>query len=145
MSYGYDYRCEINRRIGWCDVAGDIARNDMIDDYVCHTGRSSGMTCGTVINTSFQPRYSGACWSTGGHETDCNSVFVEVKGPSLKSCGGDSGGPWYRSGTAYGIHKGSNSGNNCSKTNVVAHFSAIREVENFLGIQILTDGNVTVD
>ena len=139
-----DYRCNVYRQVGWCDVADDIARSDMIDDYVCHTGRSSGITCGTVTNTSYQPTYTGACWSSGGDATSCNNVFVEVSGPTLKSCGGDSGGPWYRSGTAYGIHKGSNSDNKCFVTNVVAHFSAIDEVQDFLGVQILTNGNVTV-
>ncbi len=139
------YLCEVYNRRAWCDVTGDVARDDMINDYVCHTGQSSGISCGTVINTSHQPRYPRACWSSGNDVTSCNHVFVEVTGPSLKSCRGDSGGPWYRSGVAYGIHKGSNSKNDCDKTSVVAHFSAILEVEDFLDVQILTDGNVTIE
>lgn len=67
----------------------------------------------------------------------CNAVFVRVHGDSLRSCEGDSGGPWYRGSVAYGIHRGSNSGNDCSLTGVYASFSSVGEVEQFLGVDIL--------
>ena len=138
-----DYRC-LNYDDGWCDVTDDIARDDMIDDYGCHTGRSSGITCGTVVETDYQPTYSGACRSSGDDVTSCNHVFVKVEGPSLRSCRGDSGGSWYRYGIAYGIHMGSNSQNNCHASNIFAFFSAIMEVEDFLSVEVLTTGTVTI-
>lgn len=138
-----DYRC-LNYNDGWCDVTDDIARDDMSDDYVCHTGRRSGITCGTVVETDYQPTYSGACKSSGDDVTSCNHVFVKVEGPSLRSCRGDSGGSWYRYGIAYGIHMGSNSGNTCDASNIFAFFSAIIEVENFLNVEVLTTGTVTI-
>ena len=138
-----DFRC-LNYNDGWCDVTEDIARNEMSDDYVCHTGRSSGITCGTVVDTAYQPTHSGACRSSGDDVTSCNHVFVKVTGPSLRSCSGDSGGPWYRSDVAYGIHLGSNSQNNCNASNIFAVFSAIREVTDFLSVEVLTEGTVTI-
>ena len=142
-----DYLCEVQQMSAWCDVTDVIARSKMIDDHICHTGRNSGITCGTVTDVSYRPQYSGehaACVSLGGDGTSCNDVFVEVHGPSLKSCKGDSGGPWYRNGIAYGIHKGSNSNNNCTATGVTAHFSGIRDVEDFLDVQVLTNSTVTI-
>ncbi|WP_420440871.1 trypsin-like serine protease [Candidatus Poriferisodalis sp.] len=62
---------------------------------------------------------------------------MRVHGASLKACSGDSGGPWYRGSIAYGIHRGSNSGNDCNKTGVYASFSSVGEVEQFLGVDIL--------
>ena len=139
-----DYLCHNTPPINYCDVAGDIGRSGMIDDYVCHTGRSSGITCGTVVDTAYQPTYTGACRSSGNDATSCNRVFVKVEGSSLRSCRGDSGGPWYRNGTAYGIHMASNSSNDCSASGIFAIFSGIRDVENFLSVQILTGGSVTI-
>lgn len=47
------------------------------------------------------PTWTGAC--PGG---SCAFTFVYVSGPSLKVAGGDSGGPWFSGGTAYGLLKG---------------------------------------
>ncbi len=143
-----DFRC--NPRYGeqWCDVTGDIARNNMERDYVCHFGISTRTTCGTVIDTSYEPRYrsrtSNACVSSGGDGTLCNAVFVKVKGGALKVCKGDSGGPVYRFGVAYGILKGGSNSTDCNATSKTMWFSAIREVEDFLGVQIITGGSVTI-
>ena len=38
-----------------CDVTGDISRNQMMGSYVCHYGKNSGYSCGTVIDTDFAP------------------------------------------------------------------------------------------
>ncbi len=139
-----DFRC--NPRYGeqWCDVTGDIARNNMDNDYVCHYGIRTSSTCGTVIDTSYAPRYDWACVSSGGDGTLCNEVFVRVKGGALKGCRGDSGGPFYRFGVAYGILMAVTDRDNCAATNKTATFSAIREVEDFLGVQIITSGSVTI-
>lgn len=139
-----DYLCHASWPINYCDVTDTETRSQMIDDYVCHAGRNSGVSCGTVVDTTYQPRHTGACRSSRDDVTSCNHVFVKVEGPSLRSCGGDSGGPWYRNGVAYGIHLGSNSKNNCSASNIFAIFSAIVEVTEFLGVEVLTEGNVTI-
>lgn len=149
-----DYICNYSRNVR-CDVTGTKARRDMakryrnrfVGDYVCHAGRQTHVTCANVTSINYQPNYDGACLDASGNETRCYNVFVKVSGSSLESCGGDSGGPWYRSKVAYGIHMGhSPSKNNCDDPSVsFAFFSAIKEVESFLGVEILTDASVTIN
>ena len=139
-----DYLCHDSWPINYCDVTGDISRSQMINDWVCHTGRSSGITCGRVVSIDLRPGW-GSCHSSSGSAIRCDNVFVGVTSQSLRSCRGDSGGPWYRTGVAYGIHMSSNSKNDCNKSDIHAFFSGIREVENFLWVQILTEGSVTVN
>ena len=134
---------------GWwsdrCDVTGDVARSDMPGDHICHYGRRSGISCGTVTSINFQPNHNRACIGSNGEDLQCLAVFVEVQGPSLRACDGDSGGPWYRGGTAYGIHMGSTGPDICTATVTNAFFSAIRDVELFLRAAIITDGPVVID
>lgn len=147
-----DYICNYRTNTR-CDVSGSKARRNMVKryrnrivgDYVCHSGRKTGVSCGTVASINYQPNYDGACIDASDNETDCDNVFVKVKGSTLKSCGGDSGGPWYRLGVAYGIHMASAPADNCDDPVSFAIFSAIREVESFLGVEILTEGSVTVN
>lgn len=131
----------------WCNVGDQQDRTGMLNDYVCHAGRRSGVSCGTVVDIEYQPA-RGVCRSSSDIEVDCNAVFVEATGPNLRSCDGDSGGPWFskseHESTAYGIHLGSDSLNNCTVTGVSAIFSAMDEVERFLGVQMLTGGPVDV-
>lgn len=123
-----------------CDVTGDRARTDMMGEYVCHTGRRTGTSCGTVTDITYRPTYGNACRSRdNGPNIMCSSVFVRVDGPSLKSCQGDSGGPWYRNGVAYGITMGTLGVEDCNLRGQAAFFSAIRYVERFLNVQILTN------
>lgn len=49
------------------------------------------------------------------------------------------GGPYFRLGTAYGIHASSDGGRDCTGTDRTAIFSAIKEVESFLGVEVLTE------
>ena len=139
-----DYICNSYLPItSQCDVTGDRARNDMMGEYVCHIGRRSGTSCGTVTDITYRPTYDGACKAWANDNNDgpnmmCSSVFVKVDGPSLKSCGGDSGGPWYRSGVAYGITMGTLGIAGCNRRGQAAFFSAIRYVERFLNVQVLT-------
>jgi len=140
-----DYRCiSIPRRAQYCDVTGTIGRNSMIDDYICHTGDKSGISCGRITSLAHQPDHSEACFSSRGTEIDCARTFILVEGDYLRACNGDSGGPWYRNGEAYGLHMGSNGGLNCSRNGVRAFFSPIHQVESFLGVQVLTAGTVTI-
>ncbi len=123
-----------------CDVTGTEARAKMKDAYVCHRGKNSGISCGRVISIDFTPDWSDdRCLNSSAAEVDCDPVFVRMHGPYLRSCKGDSGGPVYRGGTAYGIHAAGNGGTNCTQTGRTTIFSAIREVESFLGVEVLTE------
>lgn len=128
-----------------CDgTAGDLltcrahsigpSRLMMMGDHVCHYGVASGRSCGTVDDVRYSP--TGTC---GSQRTTCQGVFVRVRGPSVRSCQGDSGGPVFSYTAAYGIHRGSNSGNDCSRTGVTAHFSDMRRVQSVLRARVVTN------
>jgi len=147
-----DYLCHSLRPINYCDVTGTETRNRMMEDYVCHAGMSSGVSCGAVTAISVRLG-SGNCRTARDQVVVCNRVFVAV-GPnnSVRSCDGDSGGPWYRNGIAYGIHFGGTSEldsdssreDKCRESGITAVFSAIDEVMRFLDVRVITDGNVTI-
>ena len=140
-----DYLCDTATN-WYCDISRNIARSNMMNDFVCHTGKNSGISCATVVAIDYQPIYAGACRSSRNDVTRCNQVFVKIEGTGLRGCKGDSGGPWWRSSHAYGIHMGGvNPTNDCNATITFAFFSAIGEVEDFLDVEILTDGNVTIN
>lgn len=145
---GHQLRSDYLCRQPWllvCTVQAIEAWSAMLGDFVCHTGMRSGSSCGTVINIYYRPTNAGACYADEFNTpADCAARFVRVHGSSLKSCKGDSGGPWFRRNTAYGIHKGSDSGNKCAKTGVNAWFSAMSQVESFLGVEVLVANNVTI-
>ena len=130
-----DFECG---SIRLCDVDSDIKRSRMMGEWVCHYGIGSGRSCGTVAAINHRPTYAGACTYEDGRARKCDNVFVLVRGDSLKGCRGDSGGPWYRSGTAYGIHKGNTYPDDCTGTDKEAWFSAIQLVEGLLTVDILT-------
>ena len=66
-------------------------------DVVCHRGERTGYSCSQVELIDYAPP-ADLC---GG---PCDAVWVTVAGPSCK--GGDSGGPVFVGGTAFGILKG---------------------------------------
>ncbi|WP_199192681.1 chymotrypsin family serine protease [Allosphingosinicella deserti] len=66
-------------------------------DFVCHRGERSGYSCADVELVDYAPP-GDLC---GG---PCAPVWVTVAGPSCGS--GDSGGPVFTGGTAFGIVKG---------------------------------------
>jgi len=68
-------------------------------DFVCHFGESSGYSCAEVQLTDYAP--PGAL--CGG---PCSPTWVTVAGPSCIP--GDSGGPVFSGGVAFGIAKGVN-------------------------------------
>jgi hypothetical protein len=78
----------------WRNVASTRA-----GDFVCHFGESSGYSCATVELTDYAPP-GDLC---GG---PCSPTWVTVKGPSCIR--GDSGGPVFSGGIAFGIAKGIN-------------------------------------
>lgn len=71
-----------------------------VGNTVCHRGKTSGYSCGSVDSTTYQPTYSGACGTVA-----CASTYIKVSGSSLACSGGDSGGPWFNGQTAFGIMK----------------------------------------
>ena len=68
-------------------------------DFVCHFGESSGYSCAEVQLTDYAPP-GELC---GG---PCSPTWVTVAGPSCTA--GDSGGPVFSGGVAFGIAKGVN-------------------------------------
>jgi streptogrisin C len=78
----------------WRNVASTRA-----GDFVCHYGVSSGYSCATVELTDYAP--PGAL--CGG---PCSPTWVTVSGPNCMT--GDSGGPVFSGGVAFGIAKGVN-------------------------------------
>lgn len=68
-------------------------------DFVCHDGIGSGYSCATIELTDYAPP-GELC---GG---PCEPTWVTVKGPDC--AGGDSGGPVFLGGIAFGLAKGMN-------------------------------------
>jgi hypothetical protein len=84
----------LRRLVSWRNVASTRA-----GDFVCHYGESSGYSCATIELTDYAPPGT-LC---GG---PCSPTWVTVKGPSCIP--GDSGGPVFSGGIAFGIAKGVN-------------------------------------
>lgn len=57
---------------------------------LCKYGRTSGLTCDTVHDR------------TTCRDAYCNLIAMDHR----YAAGGDSGGPWFWGGTAYGVHSG---------------------------------------
>lgn len=68
--------------------------NPVSSQRICRFGQKSGAHCSTVKDTSM-------CATINGVQA-CRLVEMN----SHSASGGDSGGPWYYGGTAYGFHKG---------------------------------------
>ena len=118
------------------DVTGYESRANMQGDYVCHFGVASGFSCGTVVSTNFDPSYDVCGWWLG-----CDNRWVKVEGPTLKSCGGDSGGPWFNGRIAYGIQSGTDTGgkNDCTAAGTeFATFTAMNDVLRDLDLELAT-------
>jgi hypothetical protein len=80
-------------------VTGRESVSNMLGDYVCHYGIGSGYSCGIIDDTSFDP--GNICGPTG--LSDCYSSWIHVADSgALKCSGGDSGGPFFVLGVAYG-------------------------------------------
>jgi hypothetical protein len=67
-------------------------------ENLCHIGRTTGMTCGTVLSTSYSPCYSGTA--------DGTQCYYDMKTATNDYCPGDSGGPVFYARTAKGIVSG---------------------------------------
>jgi streptogrisin C len=102
-------------------VTGLEARSSMVGDYACHYGWVSGFSCGWIQSITYS-NISGGC---NGYV--CAPVYALVTGPSMNNAGGDSGGPWFSGGRAYGIHKAGN-GATADPPNVVSVFNTINYI-----------------
>ena len=72
--------------------------NQTVGYYVCKYGKTTGYTCGYISSKSYN-------WDNKG-----SSTYIRVNNDSSSypnlSEGGDSGGPWFNSSTAFGTHVG---------------------------------------
>lgn len=97
-------------------------------NFVCHYGRSTGYGCGYIDSTTLAPGYIPGATAT----------YIRVNGCSISndlSQPGDSGGPWFVSGTAWGWHSGGSGPNSCGLNSGI--FMAANYVSN-QGASILT-------
>jgi hypothetical protein len=97
---------EAQRPVFYADTAKTAARtlagsrtraSTRAGDAVCHRGETTGYSCSVVELVDYAPP-GDLC---GG---PCAPVWVTVRGPSCR--GGDSGGPVFSGGVAFGIMKG---------------------------------------
>lgn len=65
---------------------------------ICKRGMTTGYSCGFVTSITYRPTHQGAC---GG--SACVAAWVRAEGPSLQCNLGDSGGPVFTNGIAYGL------------------------------------------
>jgi hypothetical protein len=101
-----------------------------VGGYVCHRGKTTGYSCGTIQTKTFAPSYANACPGT-----TCSPVWIRVSGSNLKCFPGDSGGPWFLVYTAYGIYKGQSS----SGTTAAGCTWAFYMASNYFGISLVYD------
>ncbi|PVE21925.1 hypothetical protein DC522_23975 [Microvirga sp. KLBC 81] len=101
-----------------------------VGGYVCHRGKTTGYSCGTIQSKTFAPAYTDACPGT-----TCLPVWIRVSGASLRCFPGDSGGPWFIAYTAYGIYKGQAS----SGTSAADCDWAFYMASNYFGISLVYD------
>lgn len=82
------------------EVYGQKSRaNQVIGEYICKQGQTTGQTCGNLISKSFQPG-----WLQCSPHT---ATYLRLNASSSLVLGGDSGGPVYSGNTAYGLVSGS--------------------------------------
>lgn len=94
-------------------------KSTTLNDYVCKYGMTTAYTCGNIVSINYNPDPNNFP----------NGNFVRVNRPSGVttpiSCGGDSGGPWFKPGltidvVALGIHGGGVCGDHAYYTPVDA-------------------------
>lgn len=113
--------------------------------FLCTFGHTTELqSCGEVTSLDFKPtmNFPEQCGMQGsGKKIDCGPNFVliepkEKKGQEPLRCAkGDSGGPWFAYGNAYGITKGSAfTGNQC-------HFTFYTPIDRLkdIGVQLYTE------
>ena len=90
-------QCRMNA--AFVTVVGSMARLQMVGHGVCHWGATTGRSCG-VVQTIHDNHGGNKC---GPFENEaCEATWVRVTGTNLECDRGDSGGPWFTGGTAWG-------------------------------------------
>lgn len=82
------------------DLYDQVLRANQLGHYICHYGYNTGYSCGNVAAIDFIPPF-GYCGGLG-----CAPNWIRVTGPNLIGNFGDSGGPWFVGGLAYGVLSG---------------------------------------
>ncbi|KLI98166.1 hypothetical protein WQ56_15640 [Luteimonas sp. FCS-9] len=89
----------------WRQLTGRRTQaNTPIGAQICRYGRNGGYGCATVRSTSHNP--GSACGPNGTQP--CASTYVGLDSAAGLCQGGDSGGPWFISTVAAGVHKSGN-------------------------------------
>jgi hypothetical protein len=119
----------------WSQTSNQVITNEgksFIGEYACHTGLSTGTSCGTVarmdlsVDGVFEGRHAIV-----NHLTELAGVCTAA---------GDSGGPVFAGGTALGITSfGNGEATECGK-NQYDWYSEITEDDDFLGVQVASRG-----
>lgn len=116
--------------VGWKSVSETEQKGYLVTgSFICHYGQTTAVqSCGEVVNKNVTPRITNAagkdigCGSPNESYVACGPNFVEVRPKvkagqeTLRCASGDSGGPWFAYGNAYGIHKagGDDINGNCA-------------------------------
>ena len=109
-------------------IATKSRSSQVIGGYVCKYGKTSKYTCGTISDKNFDPNYN---WQFG----DTSPTFIRVastEGWGDLSEPGDSGGPWFLTGDAYGTMSGQ------IEPGDDAIYMAVNYVESGLGVSVMT-------
>ena len=82
-------------------VYGTESVNDQtVGEYVCKYGIATGFDCGDIVTISFQPTDQTGC----SIPCSFSATFIRVHKDGVDLADSrDSGGPWFRGNTAYGI------------------------------------------
>jgi hypothetical protein len=104
--------------VGWRSQSEtESALTNISGSYLCHYGvRTLTQSCGEVHNKYYQPTIMKngvdvGCGPSASPYVACGPNFVSIRRQdkegqvSLHCMPGDSGGPWFAYGNAYGIHK----------------------------------------
>ena len=86
--------------------------NTAVGSTVCHYGAATGYSCGSVESTAYTPTKPVTTTNPDPYycgplnNITCSNTWVQVGGSSIKCNDGDSGGPWFSSTIAFGVHAG---------------------------------------
>ncbi|MFZ3383497.1 MAG: S1 family peptidase [Candidatus Methanoperedens sp.] len=127
---GYTVTNKINLGSGSTrDITAKKSRSSqVVGNYVCKYGVTTGYTCGYISDTSYNPR-------TLQNNVSTFILVDNTAGWSTLAGPGDSGGPWFANNDAYGTLKGGfTSGPNAGD----AVYMAVDYLESGLGVSVMT-------
>ncbi|MCJ0829148.1 S1 family peptidase [Acinetobacter sp. NIPH1876] len=107
----------------------------------CHYGITTGFSCGDVTSVAYKPVQSNGDPLCGpNNNIQCSNTWIALVPPSsspgLACAGGDSGGPWFISTVAVGIHSmGASRGNSIGQCDLAIYMSTDRL--NAINVQLL--------